>query len=71
MFLHKERSDAMTNILKALAIAATLVTGTVVATSLALAGAGSPYPDQFKNPNLPYPSVGVGSGIPSQYRLGD
>jgi hypothetical protein len=62
----------MTNILQTLAVAATLVTITVAASSLALAGADGPfYPDQFKNPNLPYPSVGVGSGIPTQYRLGD
>jgi hypothetical protein len=61
----------MTNILKALAVATALVTSSVATTSLALAGADSPYPDHLKNPNLPSPSVGVGSGIPPQYRLGD
>jgi hypothetical protein len=72
MFLRKERSDTMTNILQALAVAATLITITVAANSSALAGADSPfYPDQFKNPNRPHPSVGTGSGIPAPYRLGD
>jgi hypothetical protein len=61
----------MTNILQALAVAATLITVTVAGTSSVLAGSGSPYPDQFKNPNLPYPSVGGESGIPAPYRLGD
>ena len=62
----------MTSIIKVLAIATSLVTGTLVATGSASAGADSPYyPAQFKNPSLPYPSVGVGSGIPSPYRLGD
>ena len=61
----------MTSIIKVLAIATSLVTGTVVATGSASAGADSPLSRQFKNPSLPYPSVGVGSGIPSPYRLGD
>lgn len=61
----------MTNILQALAVAATLITFTLAASSSVLAGADSPYPAQFKNPNLPYPSVGAGSGIPAPYRLGD
>ena len=61
----------MTSIIKVLAVATSLVTGTLVATGSASAGADSPYPAQFKNPSLPYPSVGVGSGIPSPYRLGD
>jgi hypothetical protein len=61
----------MTNILQALAIAATLITVTVAANSAVLAGSDSPYPDHFKNPKLPYPSVGTGSGIPAPYRLGD
>ena len=61
----------MTNILQTLAIAATLITVTVAASSSALAGADSLYPAQFKNPNLPYPSVSAGSGIPAPYRLGE
>jgi hypothetical protein len=61
----------MTNILQALAVAATLITFTLAASNSVLAGADSPYPAQFKNPNLPYPSVGAGSGIPAPYRLGD
>lgn len=62
----------MTNILQTLAVAATLITVTVAASSSVFAGADSPfYPAQFQNPNLPYPSVGAGSGIPAPYRLGD
>jgi hypothetical protein len=61
----------MTNILQTLAVVATLITFSVAASNSVLAGAGSPYPAQFKNPNLPYPSVGTGSGIPAPYRLGD
>ena len=57
----------MTSILKPLLVVLTLVAGTVAATGLAVAGAGSPYPDNFKNPT---PSVGVGSEIPRKYRLG-
>ena len=38
----------MTNILQTLAIAATLITVTVAASSSALAGADSPYPAQFR-----------------------
>jgi hypothetical protein len=61
----------MTNILQTLAFAATLIIVTVAASSSASAGTDSPYPAQFKNPNLSYPSVGAGSGIPAPYRLGD
>jgi hypothetical protein len=61
----------MTNILKTLAVAATLITVTAAASSPVLAGGDDPYPAHFKNPNLPYPSVGKGSGIPAPYRLGD
>jgi hypothetical protein len=61
----------MTNILQTLAVAATLITVTVAASGSVLAGADSPYPAHFKNPNLPHPSVGTGSGIPAPYRLGD
>ena len=57
----------MTNIVKTLAVLVTLVAGTVAATGSAVAGADSPYPDNFKNPNL---SVGVGSEIPRKDRLG-
>ena len=56
----------MTNIVQTLAVLVTLVAGTVAATGSAVAGAGSPYPDNFKNPNL---SVGVGSEIPRKDRL--
>ena len=49
-----------------------LVVGTVAASGSALARTDSPfYPDNFSNPNLPVPLVGVGSGIPQQYRLGE
>ena len=62
----------MINFATAVAVVVTMVVGTAAASSLALAGADSPfYPDHLKNPNLPYPSVGVGSGIPPQYRLGN
>ena len=60
----------MTNILQALAVAATLITVTVAGTSSVLAGSGSPYPEQFKI-RIPHPSVGGQSGIPAPYRLGD
>ena len=57
----------MTNILKALAIAATLVTeiGT------AWAGAGSPYPDHFKIRTCPIRLSAREAGIPAPYRLGN
>jgi hypothetical protein len=61
----------MTNLATALAVVVTMVVGTAGTMTSALAGADSPYPAHFKNPNLPFPSVGVGSGIPSQYRLGN
>jgi hypothetical protein len=62
----------MTNILKSLAVAATLVLGTAAISGLAFAGPDSSfYPDHLKNPNIPYLSVGAGSGIPSPYRVGD
>jgi hypothetical protein len=62
----------MTNFATALALAVTMVVGTAAFGGLALARPDSPfYPDHLKNPNLPYPSVGAGSGIPSPYRLGD
>jgi hypothetical protein len=60
----------MTNILQALAVALTLVASTVAVTGSALADRyGWAYPDNFKDPaKVPLPSLGVGSGIPSQYR---
>jgi hypothetical protein len=61
----------MTNILKNLVVAATLITITVAASNLALAGENSFYPTHFKNSNLESPSVRAGSGIPSPYRVGD
>jgi hypothetical protein len=71
-FYIRKRSDAMTNILKSIAVAATLVLGTAAISGLAFAGPDSSfYPDHLKNPNIPYLSVGAGSGIPSPYRVGD
>ena len=60
----------MTQILQALAVALTLVAGVVAVTGSASADPyGWAYPDNFKDPaNVPLHSVGVGSGIPSQYR---
>ena len=59
----------MTNMLQALAVALTLVAGTVAVTGSALADPyGWAYPDNFKEPaKVPTQSLGVGSGIPSQY----
>lgn len=60
----------MTNILKILAVAATLVAGT----GAALAGPDAAYhrgfpPDNVKSqPNIPHQSLGVESGIPPLYR---
>lgn len=61
----------MTNILQTLIVAAMWTTLTVASNSLALAGADSFYPDQFKNSNLASPSVSAGSAIPAPYRIGD
>jgi hypothetical protein len=61
----------MTNLLQTLAAAAMLISLTVATSTSVLAGADSPYPAQFKNPNLPHVPVGAGSGIPAPYRLGD
>ncbi len=60
----------MTNILQALAVVLTLVASTVAVTASASADPyGWAYPDNFKDPaKVPLQSVGVGSGIPSQYR---
>jgi hypothetical protein len=61
----------MTNTLQALAVTLTLVASIVAATGSALAGDAYHwgYPDSFKDhPNVPLHSLGVGSGIPSQYR---
>jgi hypothetical protein len=71
MFPRKERSNAMMNLLQTLAAAAMLISVTVAANTSVLAGADSPYPTQFKNPNLPHVPVGAGSGIPAPYRVGD
>ena len=61
----------MTKILEALAVVATLV-GTAAISGVALASPESPfYPDNLRNPTVPLPSVGAGSGIPSPYRIGD
>ena len=60
----------MTTILKTLAVALTLVAGSVALTASASADPyGWAYPDNFKDPakvTLHY--LGVESGIPSQYR---
>lgn len=62
----------MTSIAKILTVVVTMVVGTTAISGIALASPDSPfYPDHLKNPNVPYPSVGAGSGIPSPYRLGD
>lgn len=61
----------MTNIMQTLVVAATLITITVGASSLALAGEDSFYPAHFKNPNLTSPLVSAGSAIPAPYRVGD
>jgi hypothetical protein len=60
----------MTNILQALAVALTLVAGSVAVTGSALADPyGWAYPDNFKEPaKVAVQSLGVGTGIPSQYR---
>ena len=60
----------MTNILQTLAVALTLVASTIAVTGSASADPyGWAYPDNFKDPaKVPLQSVGVGSGIPSQYR---
>jgi hypothetical protein len=60
----------MTSILKTLAVAVTLLGG--IATVVGSASAdtyGWAYPDNFKDPaKVPLHSLGVESGIPSQYR---
>jgi hypothetical protein len=62
----------MTNIAKTLAIVVTVMVGTAALGGPALASPDSPfYPNGFQNPNPPHPLVGAGSGIPSQYRIGD
>jgi hypothetical protein len=72
MFLRKERSDAMTNIVQTLAVLVTLLAGIAAVGGLAAAQVTSPlYPDHFKSPSPPHPPVGTGSGIPAPYRLGD
>jgi hypothetical protein len=62
----------MNSIAKILTVTVTLVLGTAAVSGMALAGPDSPfYPDHLRNPDTPLPSVGVGSGIPSPYRIGD
>jgi hypothetical protein len=60
----------MTHILQSLAVVVTLVAGTVAVTgSASVDRYGWAYPDNFKDPaNVAIHSLGVGSGIPSQYR---
>ena len=61
----------MTQFTKALTVVATILVGATALAGSALAVDTPFYPDNFKNPTLPHPSVGSGSGIPPQYRLGD
>jgi hypothetical protein len=61
----------MTQLTKALTVVATILVGATALVGSALAVDSPFYPDNFKNPTLPHPSVGSGSGIPPQYRLGD
>jgi hypothetical protein len=61
----------MTQLTKALTVVATILVGTTTFAGLALAVDTPFYPDNFKNPTLPHPSVGSGSGIPPQYRIRD
>ena len=59
----------MTNLVKMIA-GAVLLLGALGGP--ALASSNSPfYPDNFKNSNPPHALVGAGSGIPSQYRIGN
>jgi|GEM_PF-6341399 len=65
----------MTNIARIVTVAVTLVVGTGAFSGIALANTNPLYPDfypdRLKNPNVSLPSAGVGSGIPSPYRIGD
>jgi hypothetical protein len=57
--------------MKTLLAALALVVGTVATGGSALAGSDSPfYPAHLNNPNSPAASVGAGTGIPWQYRVG-
>jgi hypothetical protein len=63
----------MSNTLKAIAIAITLIAGTTAAGGSALADQGTvyhwAYPESFKShSNLPLQPFGAESGIPPQYR---
>lgn len=59
----------MTNITKILAVALTMVAGSLAISGTALAGSWTYYPDHLKNPSVAAPSIGGGSGIPAPYRL--
>ena len=61
----------MTNIAKIFTVAVTLVVGTGAISGIALANINPFYPDRLGNPNVSLPSPGVGSGIPSPYRVGN
>ena len=61
----------MTNIAKIFTVAVTLVVGTSAISGIALANTNPFYPDRLGNPNVSLPSPGVGSGIPSPYRIGE
>ena len=57
--------------MQTLVAAATLITVTVAASNLAVAGADGFYPSYFKNSIPASPSVGAESAIPAPYRVGD
>jgi hypothetical protein len=62
----------MTNIAKIFTVAVTLVVGTGAISGIALASVDHTfYPDRLENPKASLPSPGVGSGIPSPYRIGN
>ena len=61
----------MTNIAKIFTAAVTLAVGTGAISGIALANTNPLYPDRLASPNVSLPSPGVGSGIPSPYRIGN
>jgi hypothetical protein len=62
----------MTNIAKIFTLAVTLAVGTGAISGIALASVDHAfYPDRLENPKVSLPSPGVGSGIPSPYRIGN
>lgn len=59
----------MTNITKILAVALTMVAGSIAISGTSLAGSWSYYPDHLKNPSVPAPSIGGGSRHSGPNRL--